>query len=46
MRCIYAVLIALPMFSILGRVIYTQFNKNAKDSYSGSYTYQTYEITN
>ena len=35
MGCIYACLIAIPMVSILSRVIYVQFNKNAKDSYYG-----------
>lgn len=32
---IYGLIILLPMFSILGRVIYTQSNLNAKDSYYG-----------
>lgn len=31
---IYATIILLPMFSVFGRLIYTQSNPNAKDSYS------------
>lgn len=41
MRCIYALVLALPMFSIFGRVIYTQSNSKANESYSG--TQQVYE---
>ena len=35
MSLIYAVLIAIPMVSIVSRFIYVQSNKNAKDSYGG-----------
>ena len=37
MNLLYATLIALPLFSILGRVLYTQWNQNAKDSYSDNF---------
>lgn len=43
LNVLYAVLIALPLFSILGRVLYTQWNQNAKDSYSGNNTFTYYE---
>lgn len=35
LNVLYAVLISLPLFSILGRVLYTQWNQNSKDSYYG-----------
>lgn len=48
---LYGLIMLLPMFSILARVIYIQANPNAKDSYSGTTTtyqqvekYQTNEL--
>lgn len=38
---LYAVLMLLPVFFITGRVAYTIFNKNAKDSYTDIAEYQT-----
>ena len=35
LNVLYAILIGLPLFAILGRVLYTQWNSNAKDSYYG-----------
>lgn len=47
MGLVYAVLLAIPLFSIISRVIYVQSNKNAYESYSGSVqTYQKNEIDN
>ena len=43
---IYGLIILLPMFAVLGRVIYTQSNPNAKDSYSSKTIYQQFAITN
>ena len=47
---LYALLMLLPAFFVGGRMAYTIFNKNAKDSYSGAngysiqYKYETNEI--
>lgn len=43
---LYAILMLLPVFYIGGRVLYTIFNKNAKDSYSQGvqYKYETNEV--
>lgn len=35
MGLVYSVLVALPLFAVLGRVLYTQWNHNANLSYSG-----------
>ena len=35
MGLVYSVLVALPLFAVLGRVLYTQWNQNANLSYSG-----------
>lgn len=54
MGLLYAVLLAVPLVSIISRVIYVQSNKNAYQSYAGtteyinnvveSYDYQTNEV--
>lgn len=36
MGLLFAFILAIPMVSIISRVIYVQSNKNAKDSYSGN----------
>lgn len=53
MGAIYCCLLAIPMVSVLARVIYVQSNKNAYQSYSGTTTqpqeiplYQTNELAN
>lgn len=38
---IYGLLMCMPLFAVLGRVIYTQSNPNAKDSYSDNYVEKT-----
>ena len=43
MGLLYAVLLAIPLVSIISRVIYVQSNKNAYQSYSGSTTLTYYE---
>ena len=44
MGLIYSVLVALPLFAVLGRVIYTQSNNNAYQSYYGD-TINDYELS-
>lgn len=41
---IFSILMLLPFLSVLTRSMYVTFNKNAYQSYSGNYTYQTYTI--
>lgn len=49
--CLFAFILAMPLINIGGRMAYTIFNKNAKDSYSGvsgysiNYKYETNNVT-